>query len=411
MIHGWGKLNREKSVDNKIQQESRARKSLFSACLAHVTHDGISDTLYVLFPIWQAQFGLSFVEVGFLKTLFSGSMASFQVPTGFLAQRIGEIRLLLVGTILTSISVMAFGWVSTPFFLAVFLIAGGLGESVQHPLSSSMISSAYTETQARRTALSTFNVAGDIGKLILPGITAFIISQFNWQIATKLLALFGLSATFIIYLLTRSIRVTTKTSTKKFSSSLLGLKGYGAFWSLSAIGIIDSATRMGFLTFFPFLLRDKGANIATIGLALTLVFAGGAIGKFVCGVLATRLGILRSVIITEVVTALCIGGMLTLSLENALILTPILGVALNGTSSVLYGSVPELVSEEKRNQAFALFYTATIGAGAISPPVYGLLSDIVGTQIAVVIIALVVLVAIPLTIPLRGKLVQQVFSD
>ena len=42
----------------------------------------------------------------------------------------------------------------------------------------------------------------------------------------------------------------------------------------------------------------------------------------------------------------------------------LLGVALNGTSSVLYGSVAELVPEQARRRAFALFYTATIGAGA-----------------------------------------------
>jgi MFS family permease len=79
---------------------------------------------------------------------------------------------------------------------------------------------------------------------------------------------------------------------------------------------------------------------------------------------------------------------------------------LNGTSSVLYGSVPELGSEENRKQAFSSFYTATLGSGAVSPAIYGLLSDFVGIKIAVIIVAIVVLVAIPLTLPLRGKLVN-----
>jgi len=47
--------------------------------------------------------------------------------------------------------------------------------------------------------------------------------------------------------------------------------------------------------------------------------------------------------------------MVGLSLESSLLLAPFLGIALNGTSSVLYGSVPELVSEEHRKQAFSIF--------------------------------------------------------
>ena len=52
---------------------------------------------------------------------------------------------------------------------------------------------------------------------------------------------------------------------------------------LFSIGLIDSATRMAFLTYLPFLLTQKGASVATVGIALTLVFAGGAAGKLACG--------------------------------------------------------------------------------------------------------------------------------
>jgi hypothetical protein len=61
------------------------------------------------------------------------------------------------------------------------------------------------------------------------------------------------------------------------------------FALLLTIGVIDSATRMGFLTFLPFLLRAKGAGLPEIGVALTLIFAGGAAGKLVCGFLGARL--------------------------------------------------------------------------------------------------------------------------
>lgn len=395
----------EKKYDN--QENNIGKKALLTGSLAHFIHDGFTDMLYIFFPIWQAQFSLSFTEVGFLKTLFSGTMAGFQVPSSNLANRVGEIRLLLFGTILTSISIWLLGWSATPIFLGCLLVVGGLGSSVQHPLSSSIISNAYPDSGARRSALSTFNVSGDMGKLVLPSMAAFLISQYSWPTAMHGLSMVGIGVVIAIFLSSKSIRqgrITIGNKGTQTTRSHLTWKENKGFWSLSMIGVIDSATRMGFLTFFPFLLQGKGAEVTTIGLALSLVFAGGAVGKFVCGRLATKLGILRSVISTEIITALCIWAMLNLSVQYALLLAPILGVALNGTSSVLYGSVPELVSEEQRKQAFAIFYTATIGAGAISPSLYGMASDIVGIQTVVIIVALVALLTIPLTIPLRGKL-------
>src|SRR5437660_12499798 len=74
------------------------RRILASCCGAHFLHDGFSDLLYVLFPVWQSLLGLTLAEIGFLKTLYSGSMAALQVPAGLLAERIGERGLLAVGT-------------------------------------------------------------------------------------------------------------------------------------------------------------------------------------------------------------------------------------------------------------------------------------------------------------------------
>ena len=50
------------------------RRTLAVASGAHVLHDGYSDLLYVLLPIWRAEFGLGFAEVGFMRALFSGAM-------------------------------------------------------------------------------------------------------------------------------------------------------------------------------------------------------------------------------------------------------------------------------------------------------------------------------------------------
>jgi MFS family permease len=158
---------------------------------------------------------------------------------------------------------------------------------------------------------------------------------------------------------------------------------------------------MGFLTFLPFLLQQKGASVQSIGFALTLIFAGGALGKYVCGHLGARLGTIATVFLTEGLTAASILLLIPLSLVPAFVLLPILGIMLNGTSSVLYGSVPELVDPAQRRRAFAIFYTGTIGSGAVSPLLYGLFSDALGIPAMMGIVAGVVLLTLPLAWKLR----------
>lgn len=101
-----------------------------------------------------------------------------------------------------------------------------------------------------------------------------------------------------------------------------------------------------------------------IALAVALVFIGGAFGKATCGWLGERLGVVGSVIVTEVTTALLIVATLITPLTPTLILLPLLGIVLNGTSSVLYGTVPEL-SKGDTSRVFAVFHTSVIGSGGI----------------------------------------------
>ena len=137
---------------------------------------------------------------------------------------------------------------------------------------------------------------------------------------------------------------------------------------------------------------EDGARDQTI----TLVFAGGAAGKFVCGYLAQSLGVIRSVVLTEIITGGGILLLLALPLDGVLVLLPLIGMGLNGTSSVLYGTVTDFVAEERRARGFGLFYTLAIGGGAVAPTLFGLLSDFSGVTMALSAVAIMTLAVIPL---------------
>lgn len=213
---------------------------------------------YMFFFNLALQFSLTFAQIGLFKTLFSGSMAAFQIPAGILASSIGGIRLLLLGTAFTSCAIYLLGLSTTQIWLGCILLCGGLGASAPF-----LISNAYIQSTERRKALSTFNVVGDIGKLILPAAAAVLITTYNWQIATHLLGLVGMFVAIILFLLSRNLnQVLSKDKEVKPQEAYgcFGWKGYQSFWALSMIGIIDNATRMGFLTFFPFLLQKRSGS-------------------------------------------------------------------------------------------------------------------------------------------------------
>ncbi len=124
---------------------------------------------------------------------------------------------------------------------------------------------------------------------------------------------------------------------------------------------------MGYLLFLPFLISAQGGGESSIGIGLALLFAGGALGKVCFGWFGQRFGIVGSVIGTEAATAILMAATLITPLGLTLVILPLLGIVLNGTSSVLYGTVPELARKGEVGRAFALFYTGVLARAASHP--------------------------------------------
>ena len=370
---------------------------------AHALHDGYTDLIYVMLPIWQTEFALSYAAIGLLRGVFAGTMAGFQIPAGLLSERVGTPLVLAAGTALAGLGYCLAPFVDSYAALIVILLIAGLGASTQHPLASALVARAFAGTRSLN-ALGTYNFAGDLGKMAVPAAASLLVVVLPWRTSLALLGLIGLVAAIAILIWTPRFPAEEKPSADaKPDAAQAG--GRGGFNVLLSIGVIDSATRMGFLTFLPFLLTAKGASLPTIGLALALVFVGGAAGKLVCAWIGARIGVVATVWLTEGFTALGILALLKLPLEPSLMLLPLIGVALNGTSSVLYGSVPLMVTAEQRTRAFSIFYTGTIGSGAIAPILYGMIGDLLSVNIALVVVACLVLTTLPLVLAIRSKVV------
>ena len=174
------------------------------------------------------------------------------------------------------------------------------------------------------------------------------------------------------------------------------------FSALCGIMIVDNCTRNGFLTFAAFLLiQEKGVDPGTAGMVVPIILIGGMWGKLACGFLSERIGIIRTVVLTEIGTATGILAMILAEGMAAFFVLPLLGIALNGTSPVLQGTVGDLVDRERQSRAFGLFFTISASCGIAAPLGFGILSDLVSVSVTMFVITGLVFLTLPLCLVLR----------
>lgn len=383
------------------------RRTFATCCATHGLHDGLSDINYVLLPILAQVFNLSLVQVGLLRSAWRAATSLFEIPAGLLAERFGTRNLLAFGTACSGLAFIALG--NSAGFAAILLALffAGFGSAFQHPLCSTVISHVYPQ-EGRRVALGTYNFFGDVGKFAMGGaVSLLFIAGVPWQapvIAFGALAL--ICALMILLLLNGSDghRQPAAATGAGCGSSGWGIRHRRGFFALCLIEIIDASTRTGFLTFIAFLMIAKHLPAGWAALSVPLTMVGGMAGKLACGFLAERLGICRTIAITEVATG---AGILLILLAPdiaAFLLLPLIGVALNGTSSVLYATVGDLVEQDRLPRVFGLFYTISSICSLIVPLLFGAIGDTIGITPTIALIGLLAFLTLPLCLVIKPAL-------
>lgn len=394
--------------------KTEERRALGVGCGAHALHDGYVDIMVIMLPLWQAEFGLSYAAVGALRSVYTGTMASLQIPATWLAARAGAPLVLAAGTALAGLCYILAGASAGFALLVSALFLGGLGAATQHPIGSALVARAFAGGRAI-TAIGTYNFAGDLGKMAVPALASLLLwIGLAWRPTVGLLGLIGLAAAVAIFALMPRFAAEPAAPAapavkagSQADDRAAGPAGRpdrslrNGFRLLLSVAMIDSISRAAFMVFVPFLLIGKGADIATAGFMITLIFIGGAAGKLVCAWIGARFGIIAAIVITEILTAAGILGVLYLPLAAALVLLPALGVVLNGTSSLTYGSVPRFILPAERDRSFGIFYTGTLGAGALAPTLSGLTGDLIGLDKAVTLAGALALATLPMALLLR----------
>ena len=130
--------------------------------------------LPMLFPFLKEQLGVGYVELGFALTVFAVVSALTQAPIGYLADRVGARKVLLIGLTLGGCALIMLGLHLSYSWLIASAALLGLANSVYHPADYAILSAHMDETRMGR-AFSIHTFAGFLGGAVAPAIVAALV--------------------------------------------------------------------------------------------------------------------------------------------------------------------------------------------------------------------------------------------
>ncbi|MCC6001557.1 MAG: MFS transporter, partial [Pararhodobacter sp.] len=146
---------------------------IMAISLCHLINDIMQSLLAAIYPLLQAEFALSYAQIGLLTLAFMGTASVLQPLIGMATDRraVPQSLALGMGATLCGLLLLALG----PQYL--HLLAGaaliGVGSAVFHPEASRVARAAAGGRFG--TAQSLFQVGGNAGHALGPLLTAFIV--------------------------------------------------------------------------------------------------------------------------------------------------------------------------------------------------------------------------------------------
>ena len=385
----------------------KRRNTLIFASMTHVWSDLFFVIIVPLLPLIQSDpdLLLSYTEAGLFKSVYAASSVVLQIPAGYLATKFGEFWLLIFGNVWVGIGLIGMALTSGYFLLLLLALVAGFGGGTQHPLATSLVSKVY-DSNGRSTAVGFVNFAGDIGKLLAPLFSLLCVARFGWRGTLRIVGLFGLVNMVVLATIRPWIKLggDVRNEFQDVNIDKREKTDLASFGTIGSIGFIDSGIRSAALAFLPFILKDKGLVDNQIFIMLTFLLAGGALGKFLCGWLDDRYGSMFLIWATKFITAVLL--VYTLFVPSALLipLMFVLGIGLNGTSSVLYSLVSLFIPSKNRSVGYGYYYTITESGGTLAPILFGIVADIFNIRKTIMLMGLSTLVILPASLILKTKI-------
>jgi MFS family permease len=150
-------------------------RTLIAISTAHWVSHFHLFVLPMLFPFLKEQLGVGYIELGFALTVFAVVSGLTQAPMGYLGDRIGARKILLMGLTLGGLALVMLGLHLSYSWLIASAVLLGLANSVYHPADYAILSAHMDEARMGR-AFSIHTFAGFLGGAVAPAIMAALVA-------------------------------------------------------------------------------------------------------------------------------------------------------------------------------------------------------------------------------------------
>jgi MFS family permease len=149
---------------------------------AHFVSHFCQLTLAPLFPLVKAEFGVSYVALGFVITMFYAASGIGQAVCGFVVDRFGARHVLVAGMTTLAGAVVLAGLSPSYWALVAVATVAGAGNSVFHPADFAILNASIGPTRLGR-AFSVHAVCGTLGFAAAPAVIVALSGVVGWRAA------------------------------------------------------------------------------------------------------------------------------------------------------------------------------------------------------------------------------------
>ena len=346
---------------------------------------------FVMPPLYlslQQEFDVSYAVLALPMSAYALAAGITQTPVGFLIDRIGARKLLILGSGIQGLSVVAIGFTDTFWQLMALYTITGIANTVFHPADYGILSGSVAKERLGR-AYSVHLFSGNLGWVLVPGVMIGLTALWDWRVAFIIVGMVGFIFSLVVWALSGSLSEEVSDKEKAANKSnhdahsvtegLRLLMSYPImmcmlFYVMLTIGFT------GVRSFMVVALNQLYGMSELLGnTILTGFMAGSAAGVLVGGLVADRYG---PRVATAFATLVSAGVMLiivgTYQLPTAVILVAITlsgvlqGVLLPSRDLLIRAVTPQ----GSMGKVLGFLTTGMMLAAAAVQPVFGWLMDI-----------------------------------
>jgi FSR family fosmidomycin resistance protein-like MFS transporter len=363
-------------------REGIERRSMLTLSGGHFAADFASGCVPALIPFLTARFHLSYALAALMLLAVTISSSFVQPLFGLWSDRRGLLWLIPGGVALAAVGVG--GAAISPVYpvVVVAIFAGGLGIAAFHPEGAKF--AAYASGPKRASGMSYFNIGGNAG---------YAFGAFAGGELVVWLGLVG-GLVAMVPVLIASIALTRELPrlsrlTPVRDSSLLdrGVDSRRAMAWLGAVIALRSVPWFALLAFVPLWVVAHGHSKSDGNRLLFLMLLAGAIGTLVLGPVADRIGLRRTLTITQAAIAPLILAFVYLGGTVGIVALMLIGVCVVGTFGVTM-VLSQLYLPRHVGMASGLSIGLAMGIGGIAAVVLGVVADTVDLRLALTVSAI-----------------------